>query len=307
MRESLLQADGRIRRDEEVVAAFVAAARADSALSEIVEAIEDAPMAIGTDGVLLRGRLRSSGQPVVVKLNAQPGERAWLPAVGAVDPSIVPAVFGIGEVVGALELPWLCMELLPAGPPGFAGPEWYDPLMAAAIPWQSAAARVSLPPAVEINVEWFRFWLDAGLDFDPSDDLRRLRQRLDDDWAFIESTCDAAIAHGDVHFFNVGSRRSSPDALVLFDPHAWRAPWPFDGAYCETLTHLCLKPDHGAPLVERLAALRRDQGLPTPGPAEVARASRIMCAWLAVMWRTLFRDTAPERPATTAAYVAAAV
>lgn len=307
MLESLFQADGRIRRDDEALAAFVAAARTDSALDDLVDGIEDAPVAIGTDGVLLRGRLRTSGQPVVVKLNAQPGERAWLPAVGAVDPSIVPAVFGSGEVIDALALPWLCMELLPAGPPGFAGPEWYDPLMAAAVRWQSAAAQVSLPPAVEIDVEWFRFWLDAGLDFDPSDELRRLRQRLDEDWAFIESTFDAAIAHGDVHFFNAGSRDSLPDAFVLFDPHAWRAPWPFDGAYCETLTHLRLKPDHAPPLVERLAALRRQQGLPTPVPDDVDRASRLMCAWLAVMWRSLFRDAAPERQATTNAYLAAAV
>src|SRR4051812_43744558 len=102
MLESLVQADGRIRRDDEAVAVFVAAARADSVLSDVVEGFEDVPMAIGTDGVLLRGRLRTSGEPVVVKLNAQPGERAWLPAVGAVDPSIVPAVFGTGEVVDAL-------------------------------------------------------------------------------------------------------------------------------------------------------------------------------------------------------------
>ncbi|MEN3273526.1 MAG: hypothetical protein V7636_2287, partial [Actinomycetota bacterium] len=292
MLESLRQPDGRIRRDDEAVAAFVAAARADSVLGDLVERIESAPLAIGTDGVLLRGTLRARGRSVVVKLNAQPGERAWLPAVGAVDHGIVPAVFGSGDRVDVLELPWLCMEHLPTQPPGFAGPEWYDSLMAATVRWHAAAAHVALPPAVEIDVEWVRFWLDAGLDLDPSDDLRRLRDRLDEDWAVVSSMCDVAIAHGDVHFFNAGSRDSgAPEELVLFDPHAWRAPWPFDGAYCETLTHLGLKPGHGAPLVERMARLRRDCDLPTPDPPDVDRVSRLMCAWLAVMWRALFRES----------------
>jgi hypothetical protein len=309
--ESLLElvigADGQMRRNDEAIRVVVGEARRDAALGDLVRELDDRPAAFGAFGMLIGARLRSDGSRVLVKVNASPTERAWLPAIHAVDPTVAPGVFGSGDRTGDLALGWLALEWLPHQPPGFGGPGWYEPLMTAATRWQRAAAQLDLPPVHTIDGEWTASWLDVLLRSEPTPELRRLRDRFDEDWAWVTSRCPMVASHGDVHFFNAGSRSEhAPDALVLFDPIPRLAPWPYDAANCHTLTNYHLRGADRS-LVELVADHRRSQGLATPEPADVRRISALFCGWLAVMWRTVFGDVQAERAATVGAYVAAAL
>jgi hypothetical protein len=300
--------DGRIRTDPDAIAIFVAEARRDPGVAAVVESIDDAPVGFGFFGVLLHGRLHADGREVVVKVNAQMDERTWLPAVDRVAPGVVPAMFGDGDRLGDLELGWLCTELLPHQPPGLGGQEWYGPLLLAAARWHDATSRLDLIPTEVIDDRWLRVWLDAIVETEPTPALRRLRARFDADWAWIQGLFEPARCHGDLHFFNAGSRASTPpESLVLFDPIPRLAPWPYDAATCHTLTNFHKIQGNGPSLVERFAELRRSQGLPTPEAPDVDRVSRLFCAWLAIMWQTRFNDSQPDRAATIARYVEAAL
>lgn len=304
----LIGAGGRIRRDQEAVAACVTEARRDGALAVIVSSIDDVPVGFGHFGVLLRGRLASDGFEVVVKVNAQADERRWLAAVDAAGTGVVPRVFGDGDRLGDLDVGWLCMEWLPYAPPEYGAAEWYPPVLRAAADWHDAARSIELAPPEVVDSEWFRFWLDAGLDYEPSPDLRLLRARFDEDWAWVDETCDRERCHGDVHFSNAGCRSSTlPARLVLFDPMPGLAPWPYDAARCQTLTNFQKIQETGPSLVQQFAEIRRERGLPTPNGRDVDRLSRLFCGWLAVMWRTLFRELQPDRAETVGGYVAAAL
>ena len=200
------------------------------------------------------------------------------------------------------------MELLPHQPPGLGGHEWYGPLLLAAARWHDATSRLDLIPTEVIDDRWLLVWLDAILETDPTPALRRLRARFDDDWAWIQGVCEPARCHGDVHFFNAGSRASTPlESLVLFDPIPRLAPWPYDAANCHTLTNFHKIQGDGPSLVERFAELRRGKGLPTPEAPDVDRVSRLFAAWLAIMWQTRFNDSQAGRAVTIARYVDAAL
>jgi len=199
----------------------------------------------------------------------------------------------------------MVVERLPFQPPGFAGAEWYAPLLRAALRWQEAARRVSVPPLHAIDGRWFTDWMRPALKSLATLETRRLSERFDDDWTWVTSVCDPAEpAHGDVHFFNAGAREPGiPESLVLFDPIPRVAPWPFDAANCETLTNYRAGVPDGEPLVLIAARDRRERGLPTPDDAGVRKLSALFCAWLSLMWLGIFNETQPERRKSAAAYV----
>jgi hypothetical protein len=296
----LLLPGGGIRDDKDAIARVASALRADAAVTALVDEIGDSPAARGAFGLLFPATLRSSGEGVLIKVNANAYERAWMRAIHDVDPEVGPAVHGSGEVIGDLRVTWLALERLPYQPPGFGGPEWYAPLMRAAFRWQDAAATIDLEPVHAIGDQLVRTWIDDAISLDGTRELHQLRNRFDDDWAWIDASCPMQVSHGDVHFFNAGSRTDGiPETLVLFDPIPRLAPWPYDVANCHVLTNYA----GDVPLVAFAAAHRRAKGLPTPADPDVDRISALWCAWLAVMWRVLFREVQPGRRESAAAYV----
>jgi hypothetical protein len=304
----VIGAGGRMLRDDEAVSRVVGEARRDPNLAALVCEIEDVPAGFGYFGMLLRAKLCADGGDVVVKVNAQPTERTWLSAVDAATPGVVPTVYGDGDATGDLELGWLCMERLPHLPPEYGSAEWYQPLIEAVARWHDATRQRDIGPLEVVDAAWIAFWVDCAIDLQPSPGLRRLRDRVEDDWAWLTDHFELERCHGDVHFSNAGARTPDTTApLVLFDPMPRLAPWPFDAAYCHTLTGY--KPvQPGEPsLVERLAAIRRAHGSSTQGRSETDRASRLMCAWLVAMWRTLFNDSQPDRADTIWPFVDAAL
>jgi hypothetical protein len=302
--QGLMQPDGRIRRDAEALSIVAAALRDAAEITELVESIESQPAAAGSFGLLIPARLRSDGRIVLVKVNANSYERAWLPAIGRVDAEIVPEVFGSGDSIGSVPVGWMVVERLPYQPPGFGGPEWYGPLMAAAFRWHAAALRVDVAPWHAIDGPWLIEWMERGIAVDGSHNARLLRERFDDDWLWVADVCPPEPCHGDVHFFNAGSRTTGlPDTFVLFDPIPRSAPWPFEYANCQTLTNYATVVPDGSPLVVLAAHDRRRRGLPTPDDADVLRLSDLFCAWLSLMWRGLFHGTQPARKESSARYV----
>jgi hypothetical protein len=301
----LVRPDGRIRTDDDALDAVASALRREPSITRLVDEIGSRPVAPGSFGLLMPARLRATGADVLVKVNANEHERRWLPAIGEVDPGVAPVVHGAGERINDVPLGWLVLERLPYQPPGFGGPEWYGALVHGALRWQDAARRVVMDPWHAIDGPWLTMWMDQLLGTDPSPDVSRLRERFDDDWAWICDVCGPMEpAHGDVHFFNAGSREPGvPDALVLFDPIPRAAHWPFDVANCETLTNYQDTVPDGEPLVAIAARDRRARGLPTPDEADVLRASDLFCAWLSVMWRTHLRTYEPDRRGSSDRYV----
>ena len=297
---TLLGPDGRIRQDDEAIALVAAALRRDERVNAIVRDVGSRPVARGFSGSCFPAVVRDTGADALIKVNAAPYELEWLPAIHAVDPQITPAVFGSGESVGGHAICWIAMEHLPFVPPGFGGPEWYGPLLRAAFRWQDAASSLDLEPVHAIDAAWISSWIDAAIELDRSAEVMRLRERFDEDWAWVSDVCPSCVHHGDVHFFNAGSRAPGvPDTLVLFDPIPRSAPWPFDAANCHALTNYA----GDRPLVHFAAEHRRSRGLPTPDEADVERVSTLFCAWLAVMWRALFRETQEDRRTSAAAHV----
>jgi hypothetical protein len=301
----LIRPNGYIRSDDEALEIVATGLRRDPAITALVDEIGSRPVAPGSFGLLMPARLRTTGEDVLVKVNANEHERRWLPAIGAVDPGVAPAVHGGGERIDELGLGWMVLERLPHRPPGFAGPEWYGSLLRAAFRWQDAARRVDLEPWHAVDAAWLSSWIDRALELDRSSDLRRLRDRFDADWAWVCEVCGSMEpAHGDVHFFNAGSREPGvPHTLVLFDPIPRAAQWPYDAAHCETLTNARDSFPDGSQLVACAAEDRRQRGLPTPDDRDVRRVSDLYCAWLAVMWRVIFTDAAPQRARSAARYV----
>jgi len=59
--------------------------------------------------------------------------------------------------------------------------------------------------------------------------------------------------------------------------------------------------------VQLAADHRRRHELPTPEDADVAKASRLLCGWLSIMWQVVFGDLVRDRRSTTLAYVADAL
>lgn len=294
-----------IRKDGEALDIVCAALQREAAVTHLVEDIGSRPVAPGSFGLLMPARLRSTREDVLVKVNANEHERRWLPAIGALDPEIVPAVHGSGDDIDDLGLGWMVLERLPYTPPGFAAPEWYGPLMTGALRWHAAARNVPLEPWHDVDAAWVASWIDQGIALDPGPNMTRLRERFEDEWAWMSDVCGSMEpAHGDVHFFNAGSRTPGlPDSLVLFDPIPRLAHWPYDFANSQTLTNR-----EGEPTLVVLAAqARRAAGLPTPNDRDVARLSDLFCGWLSVMWRVIFKDVAPQRQASAASYVSRAV
>jgi hypothetical protein len=306
---SLIGPDGRIRSDDEALEEVTRALSSDAEVASIVQDIGSRHDAKGAFGLLIPARLRTDGRDVLIKVNATEHERRWLAAIAEVDPSVVPATFGDGPGFGDVSLGWMVVERLPFQPPGFGAPEWYRPLVRASFLWRAAGARVTAEPLHAIDGPWLTNWLDQAVVLDATDDLRVLRDRFDDDWAWAREVCGPdEPAHGDVHFFNAGSREPGvPEALVLFDPIPRSAPWPYDAANCETLTNYAEVAPGREPLVVTAARDRRERGLPVPDADGVGRLSRLWCAWLAVMWRVLFQRFAPERIDLAARYVERAV
>jgi hypothetical protein len=300
----LITGDGQIRTDDAAVRSVIAALEAEDAVREVVDALEARIAAPGTFGLLIPGRSRVNGAEVLVKVNATAHERAWLKAIGGVDPEVAPAVFADGDSFGDIQLGWAVIERLPYQPPGFAGPEWYEPIIRASLRWQLAARSVDLPPVHEIDGPWMTMWLDRAVERGDGRAVEELRQRFDGDWAWLLGLCPSAPCHGDLHFFNAGSRTPGiPAAFVLFDPMPRVAPWPFDVANCETLTNYRATSPDGSPLVARAAELRRERGLPTPDRSDVDRISALLCAWLGVMWSVHLFEFQPERRESSVRYV----
>ncbi|HUR17000.1 MAG TPA: hypothetical protein VMZ33_06920, partial [Candidatus Limnocylindrales bacterium] len=300
--------DGHIRRDADVVATLVEAARSDPRLGEVVATIDDIPAGFGAFGVLLAGQTHSRSD-IVVKVNAQPIERAWLTALDLVDPGVVPHVVAQGDVLAALPLGWLAMERLGHQPPGMGAAEWYPPLLRGTDRWQAAAVSIDDLPVVEtIDDAWISRWLDVALADSADAHLRRLRDRFQEDWAWVVDQCPVVPCHGDVHFFNAGSRSGSADEpLVLFDPIPRLAPWAYDAANTQALTNYHRFADGRPSLVEQAAVLRGARGLDVPDGPTMQRVSALLCAWLAVCWSVWFSQVAPELRGTAMDYVKRAV
>jgi hypothetical protein len=307
-RGSFFRSDGHIRRDADVVATLVEAARSDKRLAEVVTTIDDTPAGFGAFGVLLAGQTHG-GDAVVVKVNAQPTERAWLTALDTADPGVVPYVVAQGNALASLPLGWLAMERLGHQPPGMGAAEWYPPLLRGADRWQAAAATIDELAVVEtIDGAWIARWLDEALGVSGDAHLRRLRDRFSEDWAWVVGQCPVVPCHGDIHFFNAGSRGgSAEEALVLFDPIPRLAPWAYDAANTHALTNYHLFAAGGPSLVEQAAILRGARGLEVPDRPTMQRVSTLLCSWLAVCWSVWFSQLAPERRATAMDYVERAV
>jgi hypothetical protein len=208
-------------------------------------------------------------------------------------------VVGQGDDLSSLPLGWLAMERLDHQPPGMGAAEWYPPLVRATDRWHAAAASLEGLAVVErIDESWIARSLDAALAISADGPLRRLRDRLPEDWAWVVDQCPVVACHGDVHFFNAGSRSgSTAEPLVLFDPIPRMAPWAYDAANTQALTNYRRFAGAGPSLPEQAATLRAARGWEVPDPPTMQRVSALLCAWLAVSWSLWLFQFAPERRA----------
>ena len=120
---------------------------AEPALAAAVTGLQPSPQERGSCALHFAGRLRASGETVLVKVNVAPGQLWWTPALARDFPALIPHVYAAGEQVGGETPGWVVWEIVENGlHPGWQGRE-FDMLLEAGVAFQRAAR--TLAPAAQ--------------------------------------------------------------------------------------------------------------------------------------------------------------
>ncbi len=220
-----------------------------------------------------------SGGSIVIKLDAEAEEMFWLPAVDRVDPGLVPHVFGLGQRLGGLDLPWLALESIPFDIT-LEFSNMAEMLAAAAVRFQVAAARIEHSTKQAWDPAWLRACLLEAAEQGCPGHPAALAASLYGDWQWVECVAPPVLNFGDLTQGNARSRVAppGPGCAVLFDPIPRWGPWLLDGAYCEAMVT-----DHRLGIIDEMARQRARRGLPNP-PGAGRRAADLALGWMAGMW-----------------------
>ncbi|MBI3972542.1 MAG: phosphotransferase [Chloroflexi bacterium] len=235
----------------------------------------------------------AAGTAVLVKLNCTARDLFWMralsvpsvPAEEADSAAVVPALFASGGSLSGEAVRWVVLERLPYRLNDFPDDVRWDMLAEAAARFQAAAARVPVPRAdppvlFRLDAAAILGFLNLGVGAGAPDSARRLLDRLDADWAWLERACPTAVNLGDLHPGNVLCRTPppAPGRAVLIDPIVRVGPWAFDPAYCQANVGA------DADLVARTARWRERLGLPVGAPEDLARIATLLLGWMSAMW-----------------------
>ncbi len=295
-RSSLVGADGRVRRDQEVVAFIQRRVRVEPALRGLAGlAVFGAEW--GSSAVHFAGRWTESGADVILKVGVSRSQRWWLEAIENEDPGLAPMLFASGSRLSDVELGWVLTERLPGGlHAGWGGPE-FGMLMAAGARFQRFARSHPAGPHSATTADDVADWIRSAILRGAPGPAASLLESLDDDWRFVSDVCPPEICHGDLHMANVLSRTPSPQLsdAVLIDFEPSLMPWAFEAAYCQVLNS---DPDRVGwrGLVPIMAERRAAIGLPTVSShTDLKRVEAVTLGWYALrMWSILGPDTDPS-------------
>lgn len=222
-----------------------------------------------------------TGMPAIVKLNVSPWELHWMLSLGERAPDLVPQVLAGGERLGRHSVGWLVLERVPHVLSDAWGDRRYDLLAGAAVRFQEAARsldhRFVGVVCPHFTADTIRYGQREGC----PGPLDKVLARLEADWDWLVSVCGLEVCFGDLTPVNALCRNDPPggEHVLLIDPIPRIAPWAWDGAYCQVI---CA--DSDVRMIDRMAQLRRERGLHSPGEDDLDRASAILLAWLAALW-----------------------
>lgn len=239
-------------------------------------------------GVFFAGRWGPRRVPVVLKLNANEQELAWMPAVAARAADLVPAVYAAGATLGDVDVGWL---VLADTPHRFDSARAEDcrGLMAAAARFQQVAADID-GPTYAIDRGFFDLYLPMAVNAGCPGPGVEVLDRMPSDLAWLDQTGPQIRCHGDVHFANAVSTEPG-GRLLLVDPIPRTAHWAWDAAYAEGTSGVPGTP----PLVPLLAEARQHLGLAAAAGGTLTHIEAILLGWSSMLWWAIvpYRRTDP--------------
>jgi len=268
----------RLRTDEATVALLVAAAAADELIGNVITDVE--AVAPGNGSVWASGRACLDGTPALLKLGARASERAWMTALDAANASVVPRVFGSGELGG---VGWLVLERC-AATLDRRSPAHAAALLTAAARWQYAGAGIDAATRL-MGPDWLHEMLGAAASQSCPGDIAGVIRGVERNWELVISECGLTPNHGDLHSANAVARGWIGPALLI-DPMPVATVWPWDAAYLQAALAPYLSPadiGFGASFVHAFARERRALGL-GGHEGELDRVEHVVGSWAAAAW-----------------------
>jgi hypothetical protein len=179
----------RLSTQPEVVATLIAAFGGDPQTSTRLTDLRREPPPEHTAHLLLSATWAPTGMPVLVKVNASAGELHWMPALGQRAPDLVPQVLAGGERIGPYAVRWLVLEQLPQMLSHAWGDRMYDLLAAAAVRFQQAAQSIERRFVGLVCLHATASSIERGLRAGCPRPVRRVLERLESDWAWVNEQC----------------------------------------------------------------------------------------------------------------------
>lgn len=276
------QRDRRLSTRGEAMAELISALAADPRTAGRLTEVRREPSFDQAASMFLSATWADTRMPVVVKLNVTPWEMHWMLSLGERAPDLVPEILAGGEMLGRHAVRWLVLERLPHT---LLSRQWgdrrYDLLAGAAVRFQEAARSLDHRFVSVVCQHFTADTITQGQREGCPGPVEKVLARLEADWNWLVSVCGLEVCFGDLTPVNALCRAAPPggDSALLIDPIPRIAPWPWDGAYCQAIAA-----DSDVRMIHRMARLRRDRGLHSPGDGDLDRASALLLAWLGALW-----------------------
>lgn len=275
------QRDRRLSTRSEVMAELISTLAVDPRTAGRLTEVRREPAFDQATSTFLAATWADTGLPAIVKLNVSPGEMHWMLSLGERAPGLVPRVLAGGEKLGRHAVRWLALERLPHVLSYAWGDRRYDLLAGAAVRFQEAVRSLDHRFVGVVCPHYTAETIRHGQREGCPGPVDKVLARLEADWAWLVSVCGLEVCFGDLTPVNALCRNGPPggEHVLLIDPIPRIAPWAWDGAYCQAI---CA--DSDVRMIHRMARLRRERGLHSPGDDDLDRASVILLAWLGALW-----------------------
>jgi hypothetical protein len=275
------QRDRRLSTRGEAVAELISSLAVDPRAAGRLTAVRREPSFDQAASMFLSATWADTGLPAIVKLNVSPSEMHWMLALGERVPDLVPRVLAGGERLGRHDVRWLALERLPHRLTYEWSDRRYDLLAGAAVRFQEAARSLDHRFVWVVCRHYTADMIRQGQREGCPGPVDKVLARLDADWGWLLSVCGLEVCFGDLTPVNALCRDDPPggEQALLIDPIPRIAPWAWDGAYCQAISA-----DSDVRMIHRMARLRRERGLHSPGDDDLARVSALLLAWLGGLW-----------------------
>ncbi len=275
------QRDRRLSTRSEAVAELIANLAVDPRAAGRLTEVRREPSFDQAASMFLSATWADTGLPAVVKLNVSPSEMHWMLSLGGRVPDLVPRVLAGGERIGRHDVRWLALEWVPHRLSHAWGDRLFDLLAEAAVRFQEAARSLDHRFVGVVCPHYTADTIRHGQREGCPGPVDKVLARLDADWRWLLSVCGLEVCFGDLTTANALCRDAPPggERALLIDPIPRIAPWAWDGAYCQVI---CT--DSDVRTIHRMARLRRERGLHSPGDDDLDRVSAILLAWLGALW-----------------------